>query len=392
MNKDICYCKIKSEWRVSMEHGFEIIKIIDASLKLDTNRVVGYAKKLSEKLEKQGEVGVAEKINKLLNSNAVGAINASSSNITKLPFDQESKFHLGEVIQPHEIQESIVLNSDVQKNLDKFIEYYQNRDKLVSEGIEPPNTMLLYGPPGCGKTLLAKNLSRILNMPIVIVRLDSLISSFLGSTAKNIRIIFEYAHNNPCILFFDEFDAVAKIRDDKQELGELKRVVNSLLQNIDIMENSSILIAATNHEQLLDPAVWRRFYLKLNLNNPDFDSRKKIIMDSLQNLRGFDVDLLSRVFKGLSGAAIKKLCLSVKREAVLNETREIKTKDFFEFLFDEAFSTDGNSDFNLSISNMEKRVKYIRDLDPKFFTYNVLSQIFDVSNATISRWLNNKEE
>lgn len=376
-----------------MKHGFEIIKIIDASLKLDTNRVAGYAKKLSEKLEIEGEANLAQKITKLLASNSVGAINASSSNALKLPFDQESKFHLGEVMNPNDIQENVVLNSDAKKNLDKFIQYSKNKDVLISEGVEPPNTILLYGPPGCGKTLLAKNLSKILNLPIVIVRLDSLISSFLGSTAKNIRNIFEYAHNNPCILFFDEFDAVAKLRDDKQELGELKRVVNSLLQNIDLMENGSILIAATNHEKLLDPAVWRRFFLKLEISLPDSNARKEIIRDSLQSFTGYDEDLLSRMFIGLSGASIKNLCLSVKREAILDGTKEINTKDFLEFLFNGAFSTDGiDNILNINGSELENRVKYIRGLDPKYFTYSILSQMFNVSNATISRLLNSKEE
>ncbi|MCY7433132.1 ATP-binding protein [Bacillus safensis] len=375
-----------------MKYGFEIIKIIDASLKLDTNRVAGYARKLSEELEHEGEGKIAEKITKLLSSDSIGATRASSSSM-RLPFDQESKYNLGGVIQPFDIQERVKLNSDVQKNLDKFVQFYKSKDKLAGEGLEPPNTMLLYGPPGCGKTLLAKNLSSILNMPLIIVRLDSLISSFLGSTAKNIRSVFEYAHNNPCILFFDEFDAVAKVRDDKQELGELKRVVNSLLQNIDFMESGSILIAATNHEQLLDPAVWRRFFLKLHITYPDFTSRKYLINDALRDFKGFDVDLLARVFSGLSGDSIKKLCMNVKREAVLNDTRVIKTHTFLNFFFDEAFYTDATQkELEISGNLLENRVKYIRGLDPKYFTYSILSQMFDVSNATISRLLNNKGE
>ncbi|PEA87720.1 AAA family ATPase [Bacillus thuringiensis] len=376
-----------------MKHGFEIIKIIDASLKLDTNRVVGYARRLSDNLQEEGDDKSAQKIKKILSSNSVGAINANTSNAMKLPFDQESKFNLGEIIYPNDIKENAMLNSNVKQNLDKFIRYYKNIDLLISEGVEPPNTVLLYGPPGCGKTLLAKNLSKMLNIPIVIVRLDTLISSFLGSTAKNIRNIFEYAHNNPCILFFDEFDAVAKIRDDKQELGELKRVVNSLLQNIDLMDTGSILIAATNHENLLDSAVWRRFFLKLEITLPDTNTRKNIINDSLQGFTGYDDLLLSKLFTGLSGASIKNLCLSVKREALLHRTKEINIEGFLEFFFNGAFATDGIDNIvNISSDDLENRVKYIRGLDSKFFTYSILSQMFDVSNATISRLLNNKGE
>nr|WP_309100177.1 AAA family ATPase [Fredinandcohnia onubensis] len=373
-----------------MSHWFEIFKIIDAALKNDTERVAGYAQMLSSKLEQEGDEKVALKIKKLISPKKTSGTITQSSSSLKLPFDQESKFHLGEIINPQDIDEKIILNQDVKDSIKKFVSYYENKDKLIIEGIEPPNTILLYGPPGCGKTLLAKNLSTILDLPIIIVRLDSLISSFLGSTAKNIRSIFEYAQNNPCILFFDEFDAVAKVRDDKQELGELKRVVNSLLQNIDFMDNGSILIAATNHEQLLDPAVWRRFSFKLFINKPNVNTRMELIKESMYGYKGFDEEMLAKITKGLSGAAIKKLCLNVKREAVLQDKKTIKISDFLEFLFDATYSTDNNLPPSLRASELEDKILYIRALDSKFFTYTVLSEIFDVSTSTISRLIKNR--
>ena len=113
--------------------------------------------------------------------------------------------------------------------------------------------------PGVGKTTIAKYISLKTGLPLVIARLDAVISSLLGNTSKNIRRIFEYADSKPCILFLDEFDAIAKARDDQHEMGELKRVINSLLQNIDMFTQNNILIAATNHPELLDKAIWRRF-------------------------------------------------------------------------------------------------------------------------------------
>ena len=123
-----------------------------------------------------------------------------------------------------------------------------------------------------------------MDIPIVVARFDSLISSLLGNTAKNIRKLFDYAKSKPCILFLDEFDAIAKARDDNQETGELKRVINSLLQNIDEFLETGILIAATNHEQLLDSAIWRRFEKVVNVNKPNSDEIKNLVENYFEKI------------------------------------------------------------------------------------------------------------
>ena len=129
-------------------------------------------------------------------------------------------------------------------------------------------SLLLYGPPGCGKTSIAYYLAHRLGLPLVTARLDALISSLLGNTAKNLRRVFDFANRQPCVLFLDEFDAIAKARDDQHELGELKRVVNSLLQNMDTYCQHGVLIAATNHQELLDDAIWRRFQTVIEVPKP----------------------------------------------------------------------------------------------------------------------------
>ena len=135
--------------------------------------------------------------------------------------------------------------------------------------------MLLYGPPGCGKSRLARYTARKLGLELYVARLDGLISSYLGSTSKNIRALFEFASRTPCVLFLDEFDAIAKLRGDTQELGELKRVVNSFIQNLDTLGTQSVVLAATNHEVLLDAAVWRRFSYRLELSYPGRNSGRR---------------------------------------------------------------------------------------------------------------------
>ena len=132
-------------------------------------------------------------------------------------------------------------------------------DALRAMGVEPSRSCLLYGPPGTGKTLTALMLARRLGLPVVNARIDGLVSSFLGTTARNIANLFDFANRYRCVLLLDEFDALAKMKDDPHELGEIKRVVNTLLQNLDARKGIGLTIAITNHEGLLDTAVWRRF-------------------------------------------------------------------------------------------------------------------------------------
>src|SRR5690606_11568106 len=140
----------------------------------------------------------------------------------------------------------------------------------------PAKSCLIYGPPGAGKTRLAYWIAKRTGLPIVSARIDGLVSSFLGTTARNIAALFTFANRYQAILLLDEFDAVAKVRDDPHEVGDIKRVVNTRLQNLDMRENVGVTIGITNHSALLDPAVWRRFDVQLEVPRPDFETRLAI--------------------------------------------------------------------------------------------------------------------
>ena len=168
-----------------------------------------------------------------------------------------------------------------------------------------------------------------MQLPLVTARLDTLISSLLGATAKNIHKIFEYAKRQPCVLFLDEFDAIAKARDDQHELGELKRVVNSLLQNIDDYCKDGILIAATNHQELLDNAIWRRFQSVIEMPRPGIPEIKQM-MDLLpdfldtSHIKENQWKKIYQSMEGLSYSDIRNITNNLSKKAVLNENKVLE--------------------------------------------------------------------
>lgn len=254
----------------------EIIKIIEGGLKSEPQKVVQYARKLADKFDLEGNGKLAKGIRSVLDSKGATTLSMEQL-ITTAPVDNDTRLSIVDLYNPAHSKMEIVLPDTTERKVADFIEIIENRDRIRSFGLPMQSTLLLYGAPGVGKTSIAKFISAQTGLPLVIARLDTLISSLLGNTAKNIRKIFEYADSKPCILFLDEFDAIAKARDDQHEMGELKRVINSLLQNIDMFAQNNILIAATNHPELLDKAIWRRFNSVIEIGQPNTEGVSRLV-------------------------------------------------------------------------------------------------------------------
>lgn len=370
-----------------MKYSIEISKVIEGALKLDRQKVENYTQLLIDKLNKEGEIKVANKFVSLLEKNNDTSLNSMDlSNILKTPVDFESRISMADVIMPTTEKNDIVLSNKNQNEINTFLLSYKKSDKLYSLGMDIPNTLLMYGPPGCGKTKCAQYIANQLELPLVIARLDSMISSYLGTTAKNIRNLFEYVQKTPCILFLDEFDAIAKARDDNNELGELKRVVNSLLQNIDSLEGNTLLIAATNHEDLLDKAIWRRFNYRLKIELPDLNSRIMLIKLFLKDSIDIDekfLELIALAMKDMSGAYIEEIVNKAIYKSVIYEN-ELNILDIFEEIFNYKLDIEETYDEK---EILEKKVKYLRDLDEKIFSYSVIGQILNISKSKVSNIL-----
>lgn len=301
----------------------EILRIIEGGLAKDPSKVYNYAKLLADKMTKDGEEKQSKMILKIIEKKEPASA-VTMDMLLATPVDNDSRMSIVDVELPSKDKLTIVLEPLLQNKIQDFVNAVKHQNKLISFGIETSNTLLLYGKPGCGKTTVARYISEQTGLPLVVARFDAIVSSLLGNTGKNIRKIFDFADDKPCILFLDEFDAIAKARDDQHELGELKRVINSLLQNIDSFSKNNILIAATNHPELLDKAIWRRFNHVIEIGLPkesEIADLVKEFTDSFQTDFFEDkkkYDRLIKLFDGKSPSDIKTIVNNAKTQAVIH--------------------------------------------------------------------------
>ncbi|MDR1513001.1 MAG: ATP-binding protein [Propionibacteriaceae bacterium] len=216
--------------------------------------------------------------------------------------------------------DDLMLKPASRRVLREVIEEQQRSDLLRSYGIEPRNRLLLCGPPGNGKTSVAEAIAAELMLPFYVIRYEGIVSSFLGETASRLDEAFNFVRTRRCVLFFDELDTIAKERADAHETGEIKRVVSTLLLQVDKLPPHVILVAATNHGELLDRAAWRRFQVRVNLDPPSRDEATKFL-DKLTSrfggTLGFAPRTLAEKLPGASFADLEEFALDVRRRAVL---------------------------------------------------------------------------
>jgi MoxR-like ATPase len=320
-----------------VEHSSIIKSLIRVALAQGDDTVAHQAQRLAQALTKAGDPdgraierlvqGAAEartlspsRIAKSAAPAATGRLEQMREGVA-LPVDRESSAPLATVIFPAENRAELpIFDREVQQVVSGLLLEWEHHDRISDAGLNASLTCLIYGAPGTGKTTLALWLAKELGLPAVVARLDGLISSFLGTTARNMGALFNFANRYDCVLILDEFDAIAKLRDDPNEVGEIKRVVNTLLQNMDDRHRRGVTFGLTNHPSLLDPAVWRRFDVQLEMPLPGAQERVAIVRRVLQ--AGSDVDaadakLLAWFGSGMSGSEILTLAEKYRKRLIV---------------------------------------------------------------------------
>lgn len=224
-------------------------------------------------------------------------------------------------VHPHRNMDSLILPQDISNLCNQYIQEQHRVDLLRTYGLEPRNRILLIGPPGNGKTSLAEAIAESLMIPLYVVKYDSIIGAYLGETASRLRSLINFVSSRRCVLFFDEFETLGKERGDIHETGEIKRVVSSLLLQIDDLPSHVTIIGATNHPELLDRAVWRRFQIRMNLPMPTranislwlerFQQKHKVSFE-------YANETIAKRLLGSNFSEIEEFGLSVLRSYVLS--------------------------------------------------------------------------
>lgn len=277
----------------------------------------------------QGKKPFAESLRKILDATVKHDPQPGVQGLASLSALADPAAELLDEVRPQRGLRDIVLSPDVRGLIDSFIEERRRSEELRRHRLPISTKLLFCGPPGCGKTLCAEVLARELSLPLYSVRIDMIISSFLGETATNLRRIFDFASRRPVILFIDEFDALGRARSDTSEHNELRRVVNSLLLMIERFKGPGLVIAATNLQQSLDEALWRRFDEVIPFDPPTDREISELLLHEFANFPAhFDLAAPVAKLSGMSFAEIERIAVDAIKKAVLKKRKSVSETEF----------------------------------------------------------------
>ncbi len=363
-----------------MEYSEILPQLIRAGLDGDKRTIEAIGLMAIKKL-RRNEPTIADQIANILAHNDIGASTIRAIGFQEPPKDRDTNLDLAMIDLEPILPVEPVFSNTLKVQINQFLRERLAAEQLLSEGLNPPKSLLLIGPPGVGKTLLASVIAKDLGLPLITLNLASAISSFLGKTGQNLNKVLNYARNLPSVLLLDEFDAVAKRRDDPTDLGELKRIVNVLLKELETWPAASIVLAATNHPNLLDPAIWRRFDKAINFELPQYSERVELFRVYLET-KNIDIEdktfhALGVLSNDLSPSDIAKLSERIKRRFILDGG------EFSNICFDELLKT-----CNVCNGNRGEIARAIYNVLGRQVTTRELGKWLGIEHSTVSYHLN----
>jgi SpoVK/Ycf46/Vps4 family AAA+-type ATPase len=310
---------MSTEMDESKEKSNDLVQLARLALVGRPQDIQTYVLRLSRKYQRQLPE-LAEELKVLLKESPTRASPLRGEHVATIPVDQDSRLQLLRYEEVGRLEHEPIWPAPVQAALTQIVSEHLRSGDLEKSGLSPTRTVIFTGAPGVGKTFAARWLAQQLHRPLLTLDLSAVMSSFLGRTGANVRHVLDYAKGVRCVLLLDELDAIAKRRDDAQEVGELKRLVTVLLQEIDDWPEGGLLAAASNHPELLDPAAWRRFEMQIDFPLPDREAVEQAVSTFLEmpDIADEWLDTLATVMTGRSFSDIERELKNVRRQAIVN--------------------------------------------------------------------------
>ena len=294
-----------------------LVELLKTAISGDQLAFRKVAEGLIQEEKSKGHRILAERLAKAMQANGSQPARSAAAKMNGGSTNKELFYE----ITPERNLDSLVLPVKIKAQVQELVEEQHRSELLHAHNLRARNRVLLAGPPGNGKTTLAEAVAFELMYPLIVIRYETLVGSYLGETSSRLKSVLDYARTQRCVLFFDEFETLGKERGDTHETGEIKRVVSSLLLQLDDMPDYVVVIAASNHPELLDKAVWRRFQLRIELPTPTREQLTHYISSIGQRCNinfGYAPETLAKHLLGLNFAEAEEFCFGVVRRAVLD--------------------------------------------------------------------------
>lgn len=302
-----------------MANKEQIKALLDSYFDHDNERFITVALQVAASAAKKGNGDLARELKEIIDK---GRTKKKEENqILKFSKLNNELINLLSVSHPEVDLRNVIFSNEIDSMIRKFIKEQFQRFKLREYNLSPASKLLLVGPPGTGKTMTAKVLASELKLPLYTVQFEGLLSKYMGESAAKLKLVFEQIASERAVYLFDEFDAIGSKRNKDNDVGEIRRVLNSFLQFLEQQNSDSIIVAATNHPELLDNALFRRFDIVCKYSNPDLSEIEALLKDSLFPFAKNNINWkeLAKSAEGLNHAEIVKSCNEVAKEIILNE-------------------------------------------------------------------------